>query len=220
MDALLGRWLRWVTAGELAGFTVPVLVEAVAVDAPVGVVLPASVLAGAVEGAVLGWSQAVVLRDVLPGFSTRRWVVATSVAAAIAWAIGMTAPSTSGTWSGWPAWAVVAAAVPLGSALLVSIGVGQWFELRRHVPRAGWWVAANALAWGVGLLAFTAVATPLWQAGQPTWLVVLIGVLGGLVMASSMALTTGLALRSLLARRSPTSRAQTAPVNPSWRHAS
>src|SRR3546814_18107106 len=74
----------------------------------------------------------------------------------------------------------------------------QWFELRRHVPRAGWWIAASALAWAVGLTALGVVAFPLWQPGQGTALVVAIGLLGGLAMAASMSLTTGLALLRLL----------------------
>ena len=31
----------------------------------------------------------------------------------------------------------------------LSIGVGQWLLLRRHLPRAGWWVGANVVGWGL-----------------------------------------------------------------------
>lgn len=35
----------------------------------------------------------------------------------------------------------------------LSIGVGQWLLLRRRLSRAGWWVGANVLGWGlVGLI--------------------------------------------------------------------
>jgi len=35
----------------------------------------------------------------------------------------------------------------------LSIGVWQWLLLRRRLPRAGWWVGANVLGWGlVGLI--------------------------------------------------------------------
>ena len=30
-----------------------------------------------------------------------------------------------------------------------SIGVGQWLLLRRRLPRAGWWIAANGAGWGL-----------------------------------------------------------------------
>jgi hypothetical protein len=32
------------------------------------------------------------------------------------------------------------------------VGTSQWLALRRHLPRAGWWVPANALAWAIGML--------------------------------------------------------------------
>ena len=31
----------------------------------------------------------------------------------------------------------------------VSIGTAQWVLLRRRLPRAGWWIAANVLGWGL-----------------------------------------------------------------------
>lgn len=31
----------------------------------------------------------------------------------------------------------------------LSIGLGQWLLLRRRLPRAGWWLAANVLGWGL-----------------------------------------------------------------------
>lgn len=75
------------------------------------------------------------------------------------------------------------------------------------------------------------VSSPLWQTGQPVGLVVAIGALGGAVMALTMALTTGLALRRLLAphHREPAHAAghrdaahgsHRAPAKPIWRHAS
>jgi hypothetical protein len=73
-------------------------------------------------------------------------------------------------------------------------------ELRRHLARAEWWVAATAAAWCVGLLAFAVVTTPLWQPGQSTILVIAIGALGGLAMAATMAGITGWALTRLLGR--------------------
>ena len=41
-------------------------------------------------------------------------------------------------------WAVV------GGLLGTVIGVCQWFELRRHVAKAGWWVLANLGGWAIG----------------------------------------------------------------------
>src|SRR3954447_15721307 len=80
-----------------------------------------------------------------------------------------------------------------GACLLATIGTAQWLVLRTVRPRSAWWIATTAGAWAAGLLAFAAVATPLWQPGQVLPLVIAIGVLGGLVMAATVAGLTGAA---------------------------
>ncbi|HEY3548799.1 MAG TPA: hypothetical protein VGK17_22230 [Propionicimonas sp.] len=241
MTGLLRRWMLWVTAAEFVGFVTPAVVGAVTLVDEKPWAYLAMIAAGAVEGTVLGWAQMRVLRRAILGMSARRWIVATAVGAAIAWSIGMLPSTTYATWSRWPGPLAVGVGLVGALALLCSIGVAQWFELRRHLGRAGRWVAATAAAWGLGLIAFTAVATPLWQEGQSPAVVIAIGALGGLAMAATMALITGLALRRLLApapghertrrpakpqrarraaraRRNPAP--HTAPSNPRWRHAS
>jgi hypothetical protein len=32
------------------------------------------------------------------------------------------------------------------------VGAAQWLALRRHVPKAGWWIPGNALAWMLGIV--------------------------------------------------------------------
>jgi hypothetical protein len=59
-------------------------------------------------------------------------------------------------------------------------------------------IATTAGAWAAGLLVFTTVATPLWQPGQALPLIIAIGVLGGLVMAATVAGLTGAAAVRLL----------------------
>jgi hypothetical protein len=54
------------------------------------------------------------------------------------------------------------------------------------------------------LLVFTAATTPLWQPGQPIVVIAAIGVLGGLLMAGTVAALTGWALVRLL--RKPVAR--------------
>ena len=44
--------------------------------------------------------------------------------------------------------AIVSEAVGV-SVLGVTIGTAQWFILRRHVARAGWWVLASTVIWSV-----------------------------------------------------------------------
>jgi hypothetical protein len=196
-------WRTWVTRttlGEAAGFLLPVLVVlSGADDLPSGPRLVVLLLAGAAEGAVLGWAQSSVLQCLVPGFSKRDWILRTALAAVVAWAIGM-GPSTWAAGLGdLPAAGAAVVAVPAGVVLLCSIGVAQWTVLRRHVRGAGWWIAWTAAAWIVALGVFTAVTTPLWQPGQGIVTVSLIGVLGGFLMAVAMAVVTGAGLRRLLA---------------------
>jgi uncharacterized integral membrane protein len=164
--------------------------------------MPALVAAGAVEGAVLGWSQARVLKHRIPALSVRGWIGGTAAAASLAWFIGLLPGAYPEVWQGWQLGAQIVVGALAGTVLLCSIGFAQWLERRRHLPRSGSWVAGSAAAWCLGLAVFFGVATPLWQPGQPLPLVVLIGVLAGILMAVSMAAATGLVLVRLL-RRAP-----------------
>ena len=207
-DGMLGRWVRAVTAGEFVGFAVPAVVGAMVADRSAWVTLPALVAAGCAEGTIVGWSQARVLRTALPALSMRRWILGTAGAAAVAWLLGLLPSVSRDWWSTWPTSAVLFTAAVLVSLLLCSVGVGQWLELRRHLPHAPWWVAANAAAWCLGLLAFFLVTSPLWSPGQPVVLVAAIGACGGLAMAAAMAVTTGWAVIRLVATRDGNRRGQ------------
>lgn len=147
--ALLG-WLgtRWLTESSSA----------------ILVTLGALVMVGKgalVEGATVGVAQGRELRRVLPGLSLRRWVLATAVGAGVAWLLGMI-PSTVMSLTRSPADTPSTAEPPVGVTLLLAVGMGavlgpilalpQWWVLRKHVSRAGWWVAANAAAWAVGMV--------------------------------------------------------------------
>lgn len=198
---LFRAWLISVTLGEFVGFCIPALAGALVRNSPAAVVVPTLVAAGAVEGTVLGWSQVRVLCGPLPALRGRLWVAGTAGAASLAWLIGMLPSTFSGSWSRWPAAVVIALGAVLGTTVLCSIGVAQWLQLRRLVPRAGRWIAATAAAWCAGLAVFTGFTTPLWQPGQPGLLSAGIGGLGGLLMAAAMAAVTGWALGRILGHR-------------------
>ncbi|WP_217897213.1 hypothetical protein [Geodermatophilus saharensis] len=196
------RWLVVVTAGEAAGFLVPVLVVlSGAADTAGAAGLVVLLLAGAAEGALLGAAQASVLAREVADLSRRDWVLRTAAAAVLAWAVG-TGPST---WAAavldWPVPVQAVLAVVAGGVLLGSIGVAQWTVLRRHVPHAGRWVAWTTAAWLAGLAVFTAITTPLWQPGQAPVLIAAVGAVGGLAMALTMAAVTGRGAVRLLAGR-------------------
>lgn len=192
-------WFRWTTAGEFAGFLAPALVGALTSSAEL------LVLAGVVEGAVLGAAQAVVLRRVFHRPRSRYWIGATAIAAGSAWAVAMIVVHNGERLNSLPLVVLLPIAAVAGTGVLLSIGIAQWFVLRLRVPRTHMWVWANALAWGAGLGVFFAVATPLWQPGQPPALIALIGAFAGLLMAATMAAVTGTALVHLVKgdRRGP-----------------
>ncbi|MEO6199679.1 MAG: hypothetical protein ABIX44_00790 [Cryobacterium sp.] len=199
-SALLGRWVVWVAVGESLGFLAPALAWLSATLLNPAATVPALVAAGAAEGALLGWAQARVLKRRIPALSAPRWIGGTALAASLAWLIGELAGENPSVWQAWPVGAQIGVGVPAGALLLCSVGFAQWLELRRHLPRSGWWVAGSAAAWCLGLAVFLGVASPLWQPGQPLPLVIMIGVLAAILMAVSMALATGLVLVRLLRR--------------------
>jgi hypothetical protein len=43
-------------------------------------------------------------------------------------------------------------AAAMGIALGAILGGSQWLALRRHMPKAGWWITASALAWMLGMV--------------------------------------------------------------------
>src|SRR5690349_14543359 len=153
----MNTWRSWViivTAAEAVGFALPAAVGALTADAPPMVSVPALLAAGAVEGILLGWGQAVVLRRVLSGFPVRGWVAVTSAAAVFAYAVGLAPSTLADLWVGWPPGVLVPIAVLLGLMVVNSIGTAQWTILRRLVPRPGRWIAVTALAWLGGLAVF------------------------------------------------------------------
>jgi len=197
-----GVWRRWctsVTVGELLGFAAPAMVGALVRDAAPLTAAVALLAAGAVEGTVLGWFQARVLRSVVPGLRSADWVLATTLGALLAWSIGAIPVLAGDGLGNWPPAVLIPAAVVGGTVILLSIGVTQWLVLRHRLPGARQWIWATALAWLAGLIVFTAFTTPLWQPGQSTLLVIAIGVVGGLLMAATMAAITGAFLLRVLA---------------------
>ena len=193
----LRRWIVWVSAGEALGFAFPVTVGVL--TATLGwaerATYPALVVAGLVEGALLGWCQAQLLRQwqVLP--CRRDWVVATSAGAAVAWSMGLI-PSVVGGLALTPTTVVLVALG--GLVLLISVPVSQYLVLRRHLDGAWRWIPINVLAWSAGLL-WTLVPSPFIDERTPPAVLVIVYAIAGLGMAATVALISGLGLRHMLA---------------------
>ncbi len=196
-------WRRCVACtapAEVLGFAVPGLVwflgEQV-LHLPALALFLTVVTAGAGEGAVLGFGQHLALQRLVPGIGRRDWVGATAAGAGVAWTLGMV-PSTLYD-LGLPTIAIIAVAVPGAIVLLNSIGISQWLVLRRHLPRAWRWVPANAAAWLAGL-PVTFVAPALVPDGSPSWAFAVAWGTAGVVMATAIAMITGVAIVRLTRR--------------------
>jgi deazaflavin-dependent oxidoreductase (nitroreductase family) len=187
--------------GELAAFSVPTAVwglTAIAGLSDGAAYLPV-VLAGAGEGAVLGYAQSRVLRGVLPALDPRAWMRVTAAAGALGWAVGLMPSTFHGAFSGFPVGVLVVLGAIGAIVLLGSIGAAQATVLRRHVDHAGRWITANALAWLAGLpVVFVAFAV---APDAPAGARAAFAVAGGLGMGFTVAVVTGVALVRLL--RSP-----------------
>ena len=76
-----------------------------------------------------------------------------------------------------------------GAVVGASLGVAQWLVLRRHIPRAGWWVLATlgfaVCFYGASAVAAIVVGAVAFYSGVPesavllTWFLVAVGVVGG-----------------------------------------
>lgn len=201
-----GLWRAWAVAtalGELVGFVAPTLagVGIAALGLPDPAMAVGVTLAGSLEGAALGYAQALVLRRHLPAVSGRAWVLASALGAVVAYAIGML-PSSIGDFSRFSPAQLALGGGTLGAVFLLSMGLPQWLVLRRHLPRAGWWVGANALAWPLGVLV-PVVGMMLVPDGAPAPVWAAVGILSGLLMGLVVGAITGAALDRLRQPRPP-----------------
>lgn len=170
-------------------------------DAPatpvVVVMFVAMLAAGAGEGAVVGGMQSLVLARVLPRVPRRPWVIATAFGALLAWLIGagvvMSLPENQAFEDSLPLF------MALGPVLGALLGGCQWAVLRHHVPRAGWWVAANAAGWGIGLLVGFGIPMSISE-DTPTALAAALALLTGAGTGLAPGLVTAEALVRLLRR--------------------
>ena len=203
---LYRRWVVACTAGELLGFGgIPVLGAALALTLTTGLAADAraltlyvvAVAGGLAEGAVLAWFQLRVLGPLLPRLSRRRWLVATALAAALAWACGMLAPLLDDLVGLAPA-AQIAIWVPAGIAILLSIGSAQAWVLRGIVHTPQRWLIANVIAWLAGL-PWTFVLPALLPESSPMAVWISTFVVAGVLMGVTVGLVTGVAVTRMRA---------------------
>jgi hypothetical protein len=196
-DVFFRRWVACTVAGEAVGFTVA---AALAATQDLSRLPEFAILlgAGAIEGALLGRGQAMALtRLQLPAAIIRLWPVATSVAALAAWSIGLIPGSIHRmSWAPWAGWLL---AVVLVLVLLASIPTAQFMLLRTALPTAGRWIRFNAVAWLLGL-GWTFAPPALVKPNTPVVSEIGVYAIAGVLMATTVAIITGLCWLSWLKR--------------------
>lgn len=149
-------WVLATVAGGLIGIGIVVLANAL--DSYLGRMNTVALLhaVGALQGAVLGFTQWLVLRRYVKHIGW--WILSTSIGAVVAWLIALKVSllliliffnSAMFVTLSAP---LLQAVFLLGAWVGLVLGIAQWLVLRSHVRSGALWIVANALAWGLGLL--------------------------------------------------------------------
>ena len=155
-------------------------------------------VAGLIEGTIVGYFQWRVLKLKFGAIPKSRWIFLTALGAVIAWFLGMLpsiflAQSSSESMPSDVAPPLVAILIlrgAMGAALGTLWGGLQWMELRKHVKSAKQWILANALGWFVGLAIIMRAAS--WPNESIPWqTIALIGVGSGLLAGLGVGAITG-----------------------------
>jgi hypothetical protein len=210
-------WWRWVMANavsEAIGLTVTAVVAIAATSAfekpekgryGIFAVTVLVILAGAFEGLVVGIAQWFVLRQLIENLSAPLWVKATVLSALIAWTLGMmpstiiSLTETATTEAPTPPSDLIIYGLSalMGLVFGLILGAAQFWVLRRHLQRAGWWAVANSVAWAVGMPIIFVGAGSMPES-QFSWVSVLIGVITCTVAGAVVGAIHGLFLTWLL----------------------
>lgn len=196
-------WLLTCSVGEMAGLGAALAVGAASVlvlGAPSStggrlLVLVVMMLAGALEGIIVGHFQGRVLSRLLPRFPRRRYLTATAAAAAVGWAVGVITPLffVKGGFDPETSWRATTATLLfvafLGALLGLLFGGAQSLALDGAAENRRLWVMGNAVGWAAGV-PFTALFPSLLPDGAPMTAVVVTGAIGGLIAGAWVAIAT------------------------------
>ena len=184
-------WLAWVVAhavgfgvGGASAAVAELAAEVARPTAAGALTVPAGLIAGGLAGVLL---QGRTVRRW--GVPAGRWATGSALGLLVGLALGAVAgvlPGLARAWAG-PFGAIAAAVLPPAPA----IGLAQWLVLRRHAPRAGWWIVTTPLAWAVSVPVGWAVGL---AGGVPVALVASLalgGFVGGLVGAALLVAAVG-----------------------------
>jgi F420H(2)-dependent quinone reductase len=201
-----GAWVRACVLAELVGMTAAAAaaVSAMALADRTGTLgspavgLLVVVLGGLVEGTALGWLQSRVLGAWRPDLRRGRYLLATVAVAGLGWAVASAPSVLSGDDGGTtpPLLLMAALAVGLGLVMGAVLGAAQAWALRGAVRHPWRWVAASVWSWPLPMVVIFAGAS-LPDDGWPTWQVLLMGPVTGLVAGLLLGVLSGWFLPSL-----------------------
>ncbi|HAM25335.1 MAG TPA: hypothetical protein DCP11_01130 [Microbacteriaceae bacterium] len=196
------RWILFVMVGEAVGFCVPAaagaLTAGTAWEQWQTLLL---ILAGVVEGALLGAAQALAARPYDGRPHLWSWIAVTALGAAVAWTCGLTV-SALGRSSTVPLAAFIAAAIVLGVVGLIAMPTLQWASMRSTTPQSVLWIPVNAGAWAVGVV-WTLLPFPFIDGSTPLRGLIVVYALAGLFMAITVAAFTAPLARRFFAGAEP-----------------
>jgi len=107
------------------------------------------------------------------------WVLMTTMGYALGWFIGFFLAQVPEEFIGSSALEDILAYFIAGAVLGFGVGLMQWLLLRGYVSRAGWWVLASTVGWGLSMAVVEAFDVGL---GLPVGGVVLGAVTGGAIV--------------------------------------
>jgi hypothetical protein len=173
-------WLVWVlmtTMGYVLGWFIGFFLAQVPEEF-IGSSALEDILAYFIAGAVLGFGVGLMQWLLLRGYVSRAgwWVLASTVG----WGLSMMAVVEAfDVGLGFPVSGAMLGAVTGGALGGAVTGILQWLVLRGQVSRAGWWVLASTVGWGLSMAVVEAFDVGL---GLPVGGVVLGAVTGGAIV--------------------------------------
>ncbi|HTJ27597.1 MAG TPA: hypothetical protein VMA36_15665 [Candidatus Limnocylindria bacterium] len=201
----IGLWTATSIAGETSAVIAASFLAATTFVAVGLVVL--------LEALVLGVAQARLLGGVRRGIG-RGWLAATIVGVGIGRFVQFATTMTNGNSiaRGWPLALHYLSGVELGILVGACMAVPQAFVLMRDVGHVGWWIAARAGAWAIGvpLLMFGGETLSRWPNADPGAVV-----LAALGLFASVAAIVGAIEGVVMERLLNGQRSRTTVTNPS-----
>lgn len=160
-------------------------------------------LAGFIEGFLLGTFQWKALKDKIPLVPKNEWIFYTVLVAVLGWLIGMLpslffipqSESVSSEFSMNFDDTFLFAMISIGAGLVLGaiFGLFQWFVLRKYTLKPYRWIIANSLGWAVGL-GWIYLFASLPNEDSNIIINVVYGIIGGFLAGLSVGGITGLFL--------------------------